>query len=326
MTVYLKSVLILFIFLLITGRPAIAQDHTGHRLVFYNLENLFDTEDDSLTRDEEFTPGGVKHWTPNRYRHKLLNIYKMIAAMSGNGMPALMGFAELENERVLKDLIGTTPLKKAAYDYIHYDSRDIRGIDVALVYMPERFMPLASMKLEIEMPWEDYITRDILYVKGLFKGMDEPVHVFVNHWPSRRSGVARSEELRLAASRQLKEVVDTILANEPGARFIIMGDFNDQPFDRSLSEFVVEEPSGKAGSTFNMAEGSYKYRGQWYRFDNIFVNEMHNHVCKVFNPDFLLIEDKTWMGRKPFPTYSGYKYLGGFSDHLPVYLDLIPVR
>jgi len=328
--------------LLLFASPGAATDKKTFRIVFYNLENLFDTYNDTLTRDEEFLPGGEKHWTEERYRKKIINILKVVAAGGEDNMPSLIGVSEVENSTVLEDLLYDTPLKKVDYTYVHYNSRDARGIDVALIYLPDMFMPMTSSVIGVELPGDWDSTRDILYVKGMVRGVDAPLHVFVNHWPSRRGGQAASEEKRMAASQALRKAVNALLLNEPGAMYVVMGDFNDRPTNRSLEGWTGGmSTDGKAGGYSTEGKsGSYKYRGGWYMFDNIITSASLLHSesdsqiqvdaqlkvipgsYRVFSPSFLLTEDKTYLGMKPFATYSGYKYSGGFSDHLPVMLDL----
>ena len=310
--------------------------------MFYNVENLFDPWDDTLTIDDEFLPGGERNWTYQRYKEKVNKLYKTIVALGEWDPPSLIAVCEIENQRVLKELLQETPLKKIDYDIIHFDSPDRRGIDVALLYRKGRFTPLHSEKHSVVFPGDtNYLTRDILYVKGQIEGVSaDPLHIFVNHWPSRRNGQMASEIRRLRASETLTELVDSLLLGEEGAKILIMGDFNDQPENKSLANLVsVRDPYLVDSTVFvNLCGswsgdiGSYKYQGQWYMFDQIIVSKslirgtstyrIDKDSFQVFHPSFLLIPDKNYLGVKPFSTFYGFNYQGGFSDHLPVMVDI----
>lgn len=317
-------------------------NYRSFRIMFYNVENLFDPWDDTLTMDEEFLPDGNRYWNRQKYEAKLNKLYKTIVALGGWETPSLIGLCEIENKRVLKALLFQTPLKKIDYGIVHFDSPDRRGIDVALLYRKDRFTPLYSGKYAIVFPDDtNYATRDILYVKGIINELPEdPLHIFVNHWPSRRNGQMASESRRMIASASLIALVDSLILKEEGAKIIIMGDFNDQPENRSITNLVSVRASSSNDSLafVNLAglwsgeTGSYKYRGQWYMFDQIIVSRslirdrstfrIDKDSFQVFHPSFLLTQDKNYLGLKPFSTFYGFSYRGGFSDHLPVMVDL----
>ena len=312
------------------------------RIMFYNVENLFDPWDDTLTMDDEFLPGGDRNWTYQRYKEKVNKLYKTIVALGEWDAPSLIAVCEIENKRVLKELLQETPLKKIDYEIVHFDSPDRRGIDVALLYRKDRFTILYSGKYSVIFPGDvNYATRDILYVKGMINGApSDPLHIFVNHWPSRRNGQMASETRRMIASASLTGIVDSLLLVEEGAKIIIMGDFNDQPENKSLTNLVSARDPGLVDSTafVNLCGSwtgdisSYKYKGQWYMFDQIIVSKslingpstfrIDKDSFKVFHPPFLLIPDKNYLGMKPFSTFYGFRYQGGFSDHLPVMVDV----
>ncbi len=320
-----------------------AADTLSCRVMFYNTENLFDTYDDTLTADEEFTPEGERHWNNHKFYDKLNKVYKVIVAVGGWEPPALVGLAEIENRSVLDKLVYDTPLSHFGYHIIHHESPDWRGIDVALLYRNEFFRPLHEEAIRVSFPFDTASrTRDILYVKGLLfdKYM---IHIFVNHWPSRYGGYLATVDKRNHAAAILKSKTDSLLRINPQTAILIMGDFNDGPADASLSEVLdARPPEGNPADTilFNMMyseslstkTGTLKYRGNWDVFDQIvvsgcLVNEHSDLVIEqkranIFRADFLLEDDETYLGKKPNRTYSGYRYHGGYSDHLPVFSDL----
>lgn len=308
--------------------------------MFYNVENLFDTHDNPDTDDDLFTPAGGLHWTYKRYKAKLMNVCKVIVAAGGWQPPDVIGFCEVENDSVLYDLFENTPLSRYRYKIVHYESPDRRGIDVALAYNRQTVGCLNSKIYRISRG--NLSTRDILCVKVLMGG--DTCHVFINHWPSRASGQLDTEKDRFAAAGMLRQATDSILKRNPDARILIMGDFNDEPDDESLTEVLKARPGqeeSRSAGLYNLAcpngggdliQGTLKYQGTWNIFDQIIVSAgMLNdtrglHVkpdgFTILNNLFLLEPDDTYTGYKPFRTYSGYNYKGGFSDHLPVYIDV----
>lgn len=325
-----------------------SRDGRGIRACFYNIENLFDTEDDPKINDDEFLPKGPKGWTPYRYQQKLNNIYKTLSAVGGwGGPPEIVGFCEIENKKVLEDLLRKTPFQKYSYEIVHEDSPDARGIDVGLIYRPSAFKVLGHEAIRVSFPFApDSKTRDILHVWGVVTGKDT-LHVFVNHWPSRRGGQAASEPRRMVAAGLIRAKVDSLYKLNPNANILIMGDLNDHAEDRSLVEGLkAKHHIADIGETDmfnfmyelgkNWKMGSHKYQGHWGTLDHIIVsapliknrgNEKRLHAGekggRIFTARFLLEEDRRYMGLQPFRTYGGPKFLGGFSDHLPVYIDLI---
>jgi predicted extracellular nuclease len=319
-------------------------DRQQYRIMFYNVENLFDTGDDPETRDDEFTPQGARYWTQKRFFQKLMNIYKVIVAVGEWEPPAIIGLCEVENRYVLQKLVYDTPLKQFGYDIIHFDSPDRRGIDVAMIYRKDKFTPLHSEPVTVFFPDDTSSkTRDILYVKGLL-GDREMVHLFVNHWPSRYGGYMATKAKRNRAAEVLKHKTDSLLGINPNISIVIMGDFNDNPDDESVVQVLNAEkpfPDAQPGKLYNMMlmeqpdwkHGSLKFREHWDTFDHIIVSGGlldTNSVVSVspagaviFHADFLLQPDERYMGEQLFRTYVGFRYQGGFSDHLPVYVDLI---
>jgi len=316
------------------------------RIMFYNVENFFDNENDSLTLDDEFLPDGARHWTNYKYKKKLNNIYKVIVAVGGWEPPEIVGLCEVENESVLEDLVNKTPLAKYEYKIIHKESPDQRGIDVALLYRKNKFNILQTSFIPIIRGNISLNTRDILFVKGV-TGTKDTLNIFVNHWASRYSGKIESAKKRNFIAAVLRQRIDSIFAMDMHANIIIMGDFNDEPLDESVLRILDTKTDLSEiipGSLYNLSYvfrndkkiGSIKYKGTWLMFDQFIVsasllqrdNQLYLESASIhlFSPDFLLEEDKTYYGFKPYRTYYGYRYQGGFSDHLPVYIDLRRTR
>jgi endonuclease/exonuclease/phosphatase family metal-dependent hydrolase len=307
-----------------------------YTIAFYNLENLFDTEDNQHTLDSDFTPKGFKKWTPKRYYRKLAKLAKTINEIGtdfNDYPPVLIGVAEAENETVLEDLIQTTPLKKVDYDFIHYDSPDERGIDTGLIYNKRYFEVISSSPIPLlidNLDGERDTTRDILYVYGKLNG--EEVHIFINHWPSRRDGSESTEYKRIAAANRIKQEMLVIEQQNQSPNYLIMGDFNDDPSSASIQRLMenssLYNPLAKLHAP--KFSGSANYKNNWSLFDQIilshsFLNfEKKRHTfkeAKIFNNDYLKEYKGKYKGN-PYRTYAGRKYLGGYSDHFPVYIIL----
>lgn len=328
----------------VTAQQQSSDEKQHYRIMFYNVENFFDTNDDPAIRDDEFTPQGARYWTPKRFFQKLMNIYKVIVAVGEWEPPAIVGLCEVENRYVLQKLIYDTPLKQFSYDIIHFDSPDSRGIDVAMIYRKDQFTPLHTEPITVFFPEDTSSkTRDILYVKGLL-GDREMVHLFVNHWPSRYGGYMATKPKRNRAAEVLKHKTDSLLAINPNISIVVMGDFNDNPDDESVAQILkAEKPATEfqPGKLYNMMlreqsgwkYGSLKFREHWDTFDHIIVSgglldtasvvSISPAGAVIFHADFLLQPDERYMGMQLFRTYVGFKYQGGYSDHLPVYVDVI---
>jgi len=312
-----------------------------YSILFYNVENLFDTVDNPETQDDSFAPEGELHWSNKRLNRKLLNISKVILNASGWSVPEIVVFAEIENRDVLERLIKDTPLKSIPYKIIHKESPDNRGIDVALLYNSERFSPVEYIYYPLLVNDNQLNTREILYVSGILNGTDT-LHIFGNHWPSRYSGLLETKELRKAAATLLRTKIDELNDKYESPKIVILGDFNDNPEDEALSEVLmagkVEHPFAE-NQLFNLFfdfkridQGTLKFQSQWFIFDQIIVSGSllsassgiytNPENAKIVTLPFLLEEDKKFGGLKPFRTYSGFSYNGGFSDHLPVLLKL----
>lgn len=313
---------------------------SNYRIIFYNVENLFDTFDDPEKNDNEFLPDGDRFWNSRKYNLKLKRIFQVIMASSQGTQPCLIGLCEVENRTVLEDLLHWTPLGKMGYKIIHKESPDRRGIDVALLYNANLFSPISYNAIPVAKPNDDsFITRDILHVSGKIES--DTLHVFVNHWPSKYGGILETKPLRAIAANTLKEQFDSLFSINSRTKVIAMGDFNDSPFDESVVNYLGAIPIKDTTNlpqiinlSYGLAQkgmGTNKYQGKWALIDQIFVSsgllkssslQTNEASFNIFEDDFLLEDDKNFLGKKPFRTYLGFKYHNGFSDHLPVTLDL----
>ena len=299
--------------------PALAQE--SFRILFWNTENLFDCKDDPKKNDNEFLPDATRRWTYFRYRDKLKNLAKGIIASGDEYVPDLVGLCEVENDSCLYDLTRRSPLKEAGYRYVMTDSPDQRGIDVALLYQRGSFKLLQHQSIRI--PFKQVKkapTRDILHVVGKVVSGDT-LDVWVVHYPSRRGGKAKSEPYRLLVAEILKHAVDSVMQVRQNPNVVIMGDFNDGPSSPVMKKLCSD------GRLVNLMqgkkEGTYRYRGAWEILDQFLVSEnVRMKNAEVLLHPFLLEEDEKYGGNKPFRTYNGMRYQGGFSDHLPIILDL----
>lgn len=303
---------------------------TRFTVVELNCENLFDTRHDSLKNDYEFLPDSYHRWTRTRYWNKLNKIGQEIIACgedsAGFTLPDLVALCEVENDTVMRDLTRRSLLRKAKYEYIMTDSPDKRGIDVALLYSPFSFGVINSHPLRIKPSGDRRPTRDILYVSGRILTGDT-LHVFVVHAPSRSGGEKPTRPYRLHVMKTLCKAIDSVRAVSPGAKIMALGDFNDYADSPSLEYLYSHEMvnvSAKAKGK-NGAQGTYRYKGLWGSLDQIVVSgELAPNVvgCRIGDLPFLVEEDTTYGGVKPFRTFLGPRYIGGFSDHLPLILNL----
>ena len=297
--------LILFLFAL--NSLSIFSQADSLSILFYNVENLFDTKDDSLKMDNEFLPNGKKKWNSTRWNQKTVNITKVIA---GNDFPEIIGLCEIENKNVLEKIKNHYILRNSEYSIIHFESPDLRGIDCAILYQSKKLDLLAMKANKIDLSGRK--TRDI--VSATFAYLKDTFSVFVNHWPSRYGGRKKSNSKRQIASETLLYLMDSTSKHHSNYKIIAMGDFNDEPGDSSL--ITLEKYSNRSKEL----KGTLKYKGRWQIFDQFICSKNLNYNLTVYSPDFLLEEDKTYGGKKPFRTYYGPFFNGGFSDHLPVKL------
>mgnify|MGYP000852316132 CR=1 FL=1 len=320
-----------------------AQNSKYISIGFYNLENLFDTIDTQEVNDTEFTPFEAKKWNSQKYAEKLDNMARVISGISTDITPeglAIVGLCEVENKEVVQDLIDHPLLKTRHYKIAHFNSPDKRGIDVALIYQSELFELESSLHFPLKIEGRlDFFSRDQLLVSGKLLG--EKVHFLVNHWPSRSGGEERSKHLRNAAADLSRSVYDFIVSLDPDAKVIIMGDLNDDPHNSSILEHL-KASSDKSllnqGYLYNPYAllhnadnfGSLAYRGKWNLFDQIIIspsltkakrNKWHLKEASVYDAGFLKNQEGKYEGF-PFRTYAGSTYLGGYSDHFPVYILL----
>jgi hypothetical protein len=304
-----------------------------YTVAFYNLENLFDPERNTKTLDKDYTPNGIKKWTVERYRRKLSKLTKTMVAIGEENHPyppVLIGVAEAENNSVLEALLDTKPMDTLEYGFIHFDSPDERGIDTGLLYRKRYFNvlhaePLALMVNNLESVRDT--TRDILYVKGELN--KEVVHVFVNHWPSRRDGDVATEYKRIVAANEIIEKIADIRLDEVEPKIIVMGDFNDDPSSKSIQTLIAGAGLFNPMETIHIPEskGTSMYGGKWNMFDQLLVsNSFFTHEKNSHRFDTAGIYDHKSLKEKkgkykgfPYRTYVAHRYMGGYSDHFPVY-------
>jgi len=317
------------------------QDKNVAIIGFYNVENLYDTEQDTTIFDTDFLPNGPYQWTMERYLEKLKNLAEVISAMEkSKGCPVVLGVAEVENEKVLLDLVSQEKLLPYKYKVAHHDSPDLRGVDVAFIYQSDRFQMLSLQDFELIVPENpQFRTRDQLLMTGVLDQTDT-LYLIANHWPSKRGGEARSMPLRMAAAKLTRSIVDTILAVNPQAKVIIMGDFNDNPTAKSftvglgakgkIADVGINDIFNPMWKMYKDGIGSYAYRDSWEMIDQIMVTYHLLHSkpnsykfvsAHVFQAGFMITKAGSFTGY-PLRTYAGGSYQGGYSDHFPVYIIL----
>lgn len=324
------------------GLPAQAQQE--FRLLSYNVENLFDTVRSQTADDADFQPDGRYGWDGRRYWSKLGKLARVVAAAGGASPVDVVGLCEVENDSVVYDLVRRTSLARLGYDFIVTHSRDVRGLNVALLYQPARFRPVGSRTLAV--PWRDVSsrpTRDLLAVEGRLSGGDT-LAVVVCHFPSRRGGRKASEAFRLRAAGVLRGYVDSLFRVRPAAKMVIMGDFNDEyPCPAIADVLQATTPDSTAVVPDRLyvlshrlrgpgeVEGSYKFGDRWWQLDQMVVSGSLWEAlppssaaieCRIFAPPFLLADDGQPGTQRPHRTYRGPVYQGGVSDHLPLLLTV----
>lgn len=306
-----------------------------HTIAFYNLENLFDIYNDATKHDNDFLPGSEKRWTKKRYDRKIYKLGQVISKIGfeeSEKPPAIVGLAEVENKNVIQDLINSKDLENYNYDFVHYDSQDERGIDVALIYDKAFFSveksKTYSVYLEDEIGDQDY-TRDILYVSGFLHS--EKLHCIVNHWPSRREGELLSNPKRIKAAEKVIEIINNIKQDDPNAKILVMGDFNDNPSNDSMKLLSQKaELYNPMETMLSYSRGSLNHNFKWNLFDQILFStnlfetqkdKLKFDEANIFDEKFLTQYKGKFKGQ-PFRTFAGKKYKGGYSDHFPVYVQL----
>jgi predicted extracellular nuclease len=312
---------ILYFLLVNFSFPILAQKTRS--VVFYNVENYFDTID-GTNDDAEFLPEGKNQWNSEKYIEKRTHINEVFDLMQN---PIFIGMCEIENETVLRDLNAHSETRKS-FGIVHYESPDARGIDVAIMYDSSTVKLISDGIIRFVLPNQtEPTTRDILW--GKFSRKKDTIFVMVNHWPSRRGGQAESEPLRLEAAKNARNFIDSVLNVNSNAKIVLMGDLNDYPTDKAPQliaeklDPMITHDSGEFGGTHN-------YKETWDVLDHIFVSPSLQtskkgfKVCtnsgKIHSFPILLTEYKGQI--VPFRTYGGATYLGGYSDHLPVSIEL----
>lgn len=292
------------------------------RAAFWNCENFFDTKHDTLKEDLAFTPSGENHWTPRRYADKRNKIYKMVAAMQ---YPVVMGLAETENDHVLRDLCLGTPLRKLRYQFVHYESPDRRGVDCALIYRTDCFQVTESRNIYVSDTASAFYTRDILLVGGTLTSGDT-CFFLVNHWPSKLGG-ATADHYRMEIAHRLMHTMDSLQKAHPTALVLAMGDFNASPEEESIRKGLgFDKGQQNELGFYNLmydipkGTGTYKYQDSWSCIDQMISNRLLS--VEIFQPEFILIDDTKYLGKKLLRTYTGMRYIGGYSDHLPIIATL----
>lgn len=328
---------------------AFAQKEKQYKIntvAFYNVENLFDYEKDPLIFDEDYTPEGKNSWTKEIYEDKLSKLARVISDIGvdvAGTSPAIIGVSEVENRRVLEDLINEKQLVNLDYGIIHVDSPDRRGIDVALLYKKKIFTPTSFKAHELVLydsqdRSKRIYTRDQLLVSGMLDG--EMIHVIVNHWPSRSGGEERSRPNRMKAAELNMKIMDSLFGEDPYAKIITMGDLNDDPSSPSVKEVLKttsQRENMKIKEFYNPMEDMHKrgmgtlaYRDAWNIFDQIIIStelakkdytSYRFYKAGIFNKKYLQTPRGQYKGY-PFRSYAN-GYTGGYSDHFPVYIYLI---
>ena len=347
----MKRILRSLILILYIGAsaPGMAQDSIQLVIAFYNVENLFNPDDDSLKNDDAFTPKGLNHWTYRKFVRKVNNIAKVILAMNEWSPPDMIGLEEIEDEYVLKKLCNDSPLKRYHYGFVHYDSPDARGVDVALIYRRDRVKILRSRPVPVVFPFDTSSkNRDLLYAVAELPNQDS-VHIFVNHWTSRYSGFAPTIIKRNYYASLVRMMCDSILSENHFANIVIGGDFNDYPEDESITGILRAKDWEKEGVRteenrwdelydlmFHFAKlqniGTHKHEDFWGCLDHIIVSRallngspqttIENGQAHIFKAPFMVEPDEKYDGYRVFRTYSGPRYIGGYADHLPVFIRI----
>lgn len=312
---------------------------------FYNLENFYDTIDDPKKNDDEFTPAGPYGYNSRIYRDKVSKLEEVVSQIATEQTPdglALIGVAEIENRKVLEDLVAQPKLAGRKYGIVHYNSPDARGVDVGLLYNPKYFKPLHSEPLLVKLTNADgspYYTRDVLWVAGNFYG--ETIHIFVNHWPSRRGGEEASAPSRAKAAATAKRIIDSLVKEKPATKIVLMGDLNDDPVSPSVVEVLgakENQQDVKPGGMFNPWVKLYKsgigtlaYNDAWNLFDQIIISSgwldkkqsgFFFTQPHIFNRQFMVQKTGRYKGY-PMRTWDGNRYNEGYSDHFPTYLEFL---
>lgn len=337
----MKKNFILFVIVIFPGLISCQTENDTIFVAFWNLENLFDTIDDSLINDEQFLHNGEKEWTEDRLDKKMFNLSRVIRMMNDGDGPDILGVCEVENQAVLEEMVRKY-LSDLDYKIAYLESPDNRGIDNGLLFKKDKFKLLSTQADTVHLS-DGWPTR-LIFGVNLLSNENKKITVFVNHWPSRSGGQIESEPKRIAAAQTLRNAADRIFQIDSSANIFIVGDFNDEPLNISVLETLKANPMkcdslitefefSSKGQLFNITyesyekgEGSFKYKDDWNMLDQIIVSgsiiigKDFNYICnsfEVFKPEFIVTKSGQYEGT-PFPTYGGNRYLGGYSDHFPV--------
>lgn len=340
-----NSIISTFLLILGFSLSGFSQDKVAYKIAcagFYNLENLFDYEDDPAIRDEEYMPDSEKAWDSTKYATKLNHMAKVIADIGTKYTPdgaAVLGVCEIENKRVLEDLVLEPSISKRKYKIVHFDSPDRRGIDVGFLYQEKYFKFKNANSYALNMPFnDDYKTRDQLVVTGEMDGED--VSFIVAHWPSRRGGSKASEPNRIEAGKLGRRIIDSLLADNPSAKIVLMGDLNDDPNNIAVTEYIKakgKQSKLEEGDMFNTlyktwkaGNGTLAYRGTWNLFDQIIISQSFLdensegytlYTAQIFKEKFMIQQEGNYAGY-PLRTFAAGQYTNGYSDHFPTYIIL----
>lgn len=305
----------------------LSQNVHKEQIMFWNVENVFYPEDDPLREDDEFTPDGTRHWTYGRMRQKLLQLSRVILAAGNGRAPMLVGLAEVEGDSVMHYWTHSTPFWEEHYEYVLTHGPDTRGIQVALLYQPFDFKLISAEGHRVKVPEGFRETREVLHAAGRLVSGDT-LDVMVCHLPSRLGGAKQSLPAREAAHRTIMHLADSLRSHRQHFQLLIMGDMNDYPnkrkdwWGRGYRNLML--PLQRDLKLHPSKYGSHKYQGEWGFLDQMIINEEFEHIgnARSFALPFMLIEDETHLGHRPFRSYYGYQYEGGYSDHLPILIDI----
>lgn len=322
--------LLSYILIMIAVAETSVAQRDSVRIAFYNCENYFDSFRDTSINDVDYTPDGNRRWTYHRFLTKRNNIFKVIASMSDVAPPEIIGVCEVENRFVLNQLVYETPLSKFSYAVVHENSSDRRGIDVALLYQRNRLHLLTYKYFNPNAVDTALRTRSILYAKFKWGELDT-LHVFVNHFPSKLGG-RKADKRRVLVASFLKSKIDSVAKISSTASIIVTGDFNDTPPGDAMSVLADDGLVNLALPLHEQRMGSIKFDGSWELIDQFVVSKslLNGETpvrlkdgMQIYSAPFLLEEDTAADGQKPKRTFVGFRYNGGFSDHLPVFIKLV---
>ena len=330
----------------LVGAMLVAIAQKPYKVVFYNLENLFDTINDPNKNDEEYLPEGARKWTTYRYNQKLANMSRVLfdIAAEDRNFPTVIGVSEIENRLVLEDLLATPKLAKTNYRIVHYDSPDRRGVDCAFYYRPDQFKLEGSEAHKISFPGKpNFLTRDLVAMWGTIEG--EPFYFIVSHWPSRLGGKERSQHSRDFVAAKCKHICDSVRTVNPATKVVIMGDFNDDATDASVTDVLGAkgnlkklQPNDMYNPFYSMLKAGYgtrAYRDAWNLFDNIVMSEnlatgstgalkvQKKEGAKFYGNIFTrsyMVQQEGQYKNYPLRSFVGSNFQNGYSDHFPVYI------